>query len=282
MTLEVAIERDTQGVPGSPDIAATIFEKIKEASAFVADVSIVNKSSRSAPWYRRTSSFGRDDSRRLTPNPNVLIELGFAFAELGDSRVIMVMNTHFGGPEKLPFDLRKRRVIQFSASPSDTNRAAERKRLSSQLEAMLRASMTAPGRLPPKIAGATRRRMIEVLRESSRRLVGIWTDMPDLDDQRDSQSQFVLSLEDTFREAGWEVVTLTQVGLRSRPRGLTLFTYEGNTPPSDPDFAPITAALDVAAIPYRRSRIRYGEVYGYTEGISTSDPVIYVGPLYRS
>jgi hypothetical protein len=56
------VDRDTQGVPGAPDIAQTIFEKIDTAQAFVADVSIVTTAEESRP----------------SPNPNVLIELGYA------------------------------------------------------------------------------------------------------------------------------------------------------------------------------------------------------------
>jgi len=58
--VEPVIDRDTASVPGSPDIAATIFEKIDNCDVFVCDVSIVNARSRKRP----------------TPNPNVLIELG--------------------------------------------------------------------------------------------------------------------------------------------------------------------------------------------------------------
>jgi hypothetical protein len=38
--IEPVVDRDTQGVPGSPEIASTIFSKITAADVFVADVSI--------------------------------------------------------------------------------------------------------------------------------------------------------------------------------------------------------------------------------------------------
>src|SRR5687768_5550906 len=56
------VDRDTQGVPGAPDIAATIFAKIDSADVFLADISIVAQA----------------DGERPCPNPNVLIELGYA------------------------------------------------------------------------------------------------------------------------------------------------------------------------------------------------------------
>src|SRR4051812_37858756 len=60
--LEPCLERDTAGVPGSPEIASTIFRKIEECQVFVGDVSIINPTT----------------SDRKTPNPNVLLELGYA------------------------------------------------------------------------------------------------------------------------------------------------------------------------------------------------------------
>jgi hypothetical protein len=60
LKLDPCVDRDTTGVPGSPDIAATIFEKIKAADIFVGDVSFINQGATGRP----------------TPNPNVLVELG--------------------------------------------------------------------------------------------------------------------------------------------------------------------------------------------------------------
>ena len=103
LTVDPVLDRDTTGVPGSPDIGQTIFYKIDQAAAFVCDVSIINGGS----------------NRRRVPNPNVLIELGYALKSLGPDRVIMVMNTAFGRPESLPFDLRQKRVITYSLSEGD-------------------------------------------------------------------------------------------------------------------------------------------------------------------
>ncbi len=95
--VEPVIDRDTVGVAGSPDISKTIFSKIDQAQVFVCDISIINQ--------------GADT--RLTPNPNVLIELGYALRTLGENRIIMVLNDVYGMPEVLPFDLRMRRVTRY-------------------------------------------------------------------------------------------------------------------------------------------------------------------------
>lgn len=120
--VEPVIDRDTIGVPGSPDIAHTIFEKIEQAQVFVCDISIINQNS----------------SYRPTPNPNVLLELGYAIKALGWKNVIMVMNTAFSKPEVLPFDLKMRRAITYNMPEQSEDRATERKQLQKTLETALR------------------------------------------------------------------------------------------------------------------------------------------------
>lgn len=107
--VEPVIDRDTLGMPGSPDISHSVFEKIDAASVFVCDVSIIDPS-----------------SARGTPNPNVLIELGYAIKALGWQRIIMVMNTTFGGPEKLPFDLRSKRTTTYAIESDAEEKAPVR------------------------------------------------------------------------------------------------------------------------------------------------------------
>ena len=120
--IEPVIDRDTVGVPGAPDIAGTIFAKIEKSQIFVADVSIINKG----------------DKLRKAPNPNVLVELGYAMKTLGLERIIMVMNAAYGDPELLPFDLRMRRVVTYRMSESQKDESTERKKLSSALEQGIR------------------------------------------------------------------------------------------------------------------------------------------------
>jgi len=122
--VEPVVDRDTQGVPGAPDIASTIFAKITAADVFVADVSIM----------------GRVEKRAM-PNPNVLIELGYAFNALGHERVILVFNRAFGKIEELPFDLRMRRVLAYTMPADQKEKAAERKILEKQLDDAIRTAL---------------------------------------------------------------------------------------------------------------------------------------------
>jgi hypothetical protein len=96
--LELNLDRDTMNLYGTPDIADSIFLKIARSKIFVADVSIINTA----------------EGDRKCPNPNVLIELGFAARVLGWERIFCIYNLDYGSFEDLPFDLRQRRPIAYS------------------------------------------------------------------------------------------------------------------------------------------------------------------------
>jgi hypothetical protein len=96
----VELDKDTQGVAGSPPIAQTILQKIKECAVFVADLSFVGESKNGF-----TNASGKP---RQFPNPNVLIEWGYALQCHSHSNLVGIMNTAYGRPDddSLPFDLR--------------------------------------------------------------------------------------------------------------------------------------------------------------------------------
>lgn len=79
------LDYDTQNIPGTPEIAATIFQKIKNCHFFLADVTFVGYT---------------DGHDKLIPNSNVLTELGFAASSVGWERIICIMNTAYGEPDK--------------------------------------------------------------------------------------------------------------------------------------------------------------------------------------
>ncbi len=124
------IDHDTKGVPGSPEIAATILKKIENASVFVADITPIAVSK----------------SGKHIPNPNVLIELGFAKMAVGTENIILVWNTAITGcsVEDLPFDLRHRRGPLSIDLPYDAPTAelrSTRASLTDQFEGALRACL---------------------------------------------------------------------------------------------------------------------------------------------
>jgi hypothetical protein len=128
----IDIDRATRDDTGSPDITESIFTKITNSSVFVADISIVN---------------GLSDGRK-TPNPNVLIELGYAARTLGWEKIICICNTDFGGLDNLPFDLRNRRVIPYSLK--DKNKSDVKKSLANVIKKSI-IEMKSKGILTDKI-----------------------------------------------------------------------------------------------------------------------------------
>lgn len=112
INLNVAVDRDTKDVNGTPDIASTIFSKIDNTSIFIADISFINPNSEG----------------RKTPNPNVLIELGYAAKTIGWKNIICVFNTEYGKIEDLPFDLRFRRPLTYEIK-NPKNKTKDRENL---------------------------------------------------------------------------------------------------------------------------------------------------------
>tara|TARA_R110001583_G_scaffold44966_2_gene142193 strand:- start:3013 stop:4026 length:1014 start_codon:yes stop_codon:yes gene_type:complete len=95
----IDIDEATRNTTGSPNIPQSIFTKILNSDVFICDLTTINKDS---------------ENFRKTPNPNVLIELGYAIAILGWERIIMLFNTNFGSfPDDLPFDIDRHRASPF-------------------------------------------------------------------------------------------------------------------------------------------------------------------------
>jgi hypothetical protein len=128
------LDKDTKGVTGMPDIANTILEKIRASDVFVADISFVART---------------EGDKKLIPNPNVMIELGYALSELGWERIIIVLNDATGTTDDLPFDLKNRRwpfVYQVKPEASDAERSEAKKGLTKQLQEAVEAIAQLPSR----------------------------------------------------------------------------------------------------------------------------------------
>jgi len=80
------------------------------------------------------------------PNPNVMLEYGYALRAKSHSAVIPVMNTAYGVAEKLPFDMAHLRYpLQYHLPATATNaeRGAVRKSLTKEFERILRLMIAA-------------------------------------------------------------------------------------------------------------------------------------------
>jgi hypothetical protein len=119
--IEFVIDRDTMNEMGTPDIANTIFAKIEKSKLFIADVSIINS----------------DYEKRKTPNPNVLIELGYAAKVLGWERIICIFNTDYGSFDDLPFDIKFRRPLCYTLNSK--NKAEVKKQIVDAIKSNIRS-----------------------------------------------------------------------------------------------------------------------------------------------
>lgn len=103
----IEAERDeaTKGTTGSPNIVTTLFAKIDNCDLFVADLSLC--------------FIEEGQNEKKSPNPNVLIELGYAVKSLGWERVICLCNADYG--DEYPFDIAHNRITDFSLEGKNKN-----------------------------------------------------------------------------------------------------------------------------------------------------------------
>ena len=143
IAVEPVLDSDTRNVAGAPKIADTIFTKIDAAAIFVADVTIISRT--------RGKTV---KERKALPNPNVLVELGYALKVLGDERLVLIANTAFGRIEDLPFDLLGRRTLPYTLREKDLEQNAEgqrvRKQVRDQLQLALETALESIFLLPPR------------------------------------------------------------------------------------------------------------------------------------
>ena len=104
-TIEAERDEATLRVTGSPDIVATLFSKIDNCDLFIADLS---------PCFTEDQKHAKK-----SPNPNVLVELGYAVKTLGWERIICLCNTDFGN--EYPFDIAHNRIADFSLDGKNKN-----------------------------------------------------------------------------------------------------------------------------------------------------------------
>lgn len=124
------VDEATREVQGAVDIPASIEHKVQRCDMFVGDVTIINKGA----------------TKRKTPNPNVMFEMGIAALSCGWDRIVPVCNEHFGRFEMLPFDIRHRRCMKYrlSADNSDSKRAIASKLTNDLLAAISSMTVSSP------------------------------------------------------------------------------------------------------------------------------------------
>lgn len=128
--VKVRIDSDTEGVLGQPPVTETILRKIEACDVFAPDFTFV----------------ATTEGGKLVPNPNVMIEYGYAVRAKGYSIMMPVMNTAHGPAEKLPFDMGHLRhpmkyCLEITAKKAE--RRGVWKDLSDKFESVLRRMIAA-------------------------------------------------------------------------------------------------------------------------------------------
>ena len=164
----VEISRDTEGLAGAPNIGDAIYDKIDHADIFVADVTIINSES----------------TGRKTPNPNVLIELGYAIKALGWNRIILLFDRDFGTVEELPFDVNHQRMTSYSLE--EETKAQARDTIINHIAAtvaLLKEQHILHGGQPETVAA--RQRLTTLLLDALARIFDFYNRWPTDDDDTD-------------------------------------------------------------------------------------------------
>lgn len=141
------IDRDTKGELGSPDIRASIFQRINHSKFFICDISL-------------------NDNQ--TPNANVLIELGYAIKSMGWNKILCLFNTQTGKIEDLPFDINHNRV-----TPYNPNVSGEKKRIAEIISINLK-SLFRNGELCNPIEEHLKKKIDYIFLEIIRNIINIF------------------------------------------------------------------------------------------------------------
>lgn len=97
------LDESTANVPGCPDIPNTIINKIDSAAIFIADLTPITK-------YKN----------KFLPNPNVLLEFGYALKTLTSDNVLSVIDEDYvDNINDLPFDISHRDHTFYNSSDKE-------------------------------------------------------------------------------------------------------------------------------------------------------------------
>lgn len=99
-----------KGIPGTPLLIEEMLKQSENSDMVLVDLTYTS----SKNWHnsRRYKIFKKEIrifpsiEDKLSPNPNVLLETGYAWAQKGYHRTLVIMNSAFGSPEHLPVDLK--------------------------------------------------------------------------------------------------------------------------------------------------------------------------------
>lgn len=114
------VQSATYGEKGSPNIKDVIFDRISKCSMYICDVSIATfETEIKINEEEGYAQIAKKEKGRLSPNPNVLIELGFAINILGWNKIILLFDDTNFKVEDMPFDIRQHIPIKLKGEKLD-------------------------------------------------------------------------------------------------------------------------------------------------------------------
>ncbi|KQT34160.1 TIR domain-containing protein [Methylophilus sp. Leaf414] len=136
---KIILDDATRDTAGSPDIVKTLLEKISKADIFIADITTITD----------------PEAKKASPNPNVMFELGYAAAQLGWDRIILLFNESIGNFDKdLPFDIGKHRTGRYNLTkPVDHN---DKEGLDKLLQHAIKLIIDKDPKRPAELVGKSR------------------------------------------------------------------------------------------------------------------------------
>lgn len=105
---EIVIDHSTLGESGMPAIDHSILQKIDSCDVFICDLTPIIA-------FNKFIGNGSSQNKEI-PNPNVLLELGYAMSAVGNRYIILVAHQGSWNINDLPFDINHKRVYQFNSS----------------------------------------------------------------------------------------------------------------------------------------------------------------------
>ncbi|WP_348270069.1 hypothetical protein P8936_06470 [Edaphobacter paludis] len=226
-TPSLLVDKDTQGVAGSPSIVDTILGKIDGALCFVGDLTFVAQ---------RANGGG-------VPNPNVMVEYGYVLRALGENRVLSVMNEAYGVPSKenMPFDLAHTRfpvTYKLSADATSGDRNEEVAKLAKILERALRAVLdhhlstvpeVKPAAFPAKSPGMGKARFRPPISDTDNGTQIGWTEQSFVSTSRalileDDPAMYLRVFPAQPQNREWTLPELKR--MENGPRGLVLLPFQ--------------------------------------------------------
>lgn len=104
--ISIEIDHSTLGKSGMPSIDQTILRKIDNCDIFLCDLTPVVK-------YEKKDGNGITITKQV-PNPNVLLELGYAMSAVGVDYIIPLAHQGIWLPAEMPFDINHHSVYRFT------------------------------------------------------------------------------------------------------------------------------------------------------------------------